>query len=386
MLDNLLDKGRMDRQPESKGRLRSRRWLSILVVAVMLVLVILGGLVACTARQSEASTDGQAPTQTSSGEGQTSQESQIHLPVIDWSDADHLAGNQAGISRRLTMNTTIPNRPRVDVTTYEVKPGDNLFLISEKFGLKPESVLWGNYEVLRDNPQLLSPGQILNILPVDGVYYQWQAGDTLEGVTDFFEVKPEAILEYPGNHFDFDLVALASGDVTINEGDWLIIEGGKRELKDWGPPAISRSNPAAAAYYGSGYCGDIYEGAIGNGTFVWPTVARTLSGYDYSAIHRGIDIAGAEGNAVYAVDSGVVVFSGWSEFGYGNLIVIDHGTGWQSAYGHLSAAAVTCGQNVGQGSYIGAIGSTGRSSGPHLHFELQSEIYGKVNPWDFLIP
>jgi murein DD-endopeptidase MepM/ murein hydrolase activator NlpD len=272
----------------------------------------------------------------------------------------------------------------VNVTTYVVQPGDNLFLIAEKYGLKPESVLWGNYEVLRDNPQLLSPGQELNILPVDGVYYRWQAGDTLEGVADFFEVEQGAILEYAGNRFD--LMAVTTGTVSIDEGTWLIVPGGKRELKDWGPPAISRNNPAAAAYYGSGYCGEIYEGAIGTGAFVWPTVARTLSGNDYSGIHRGIDIAGAEGTPVYAVDSGVVVFSGWSEFGYGNLIVIDHGTGWQSAYAHLSAAAVTCGQNVAQGSYIGAIGNTGRSTGPHLHFELQSEIYGKVNPWDFLIP
>ncbi|HZD55791.1 MAG TPA: M23 family metallopeptidase [Anaerolineales bacterium] len=267
---------------------------------------------------------------------------------------------------------------------YLVQPGDNLFAIAEKYNLKPETILWGNYEVLRDNPQYLSPGQEINILPVDGAYYQWQAGDTLEEVAAFFEVEPDAILEYPGNRFD--LVAVATGDINIDEATWLIIPGGRRELKDWGPPAISRSNPAAAAYYGSGYCGEIYEGAIGIGTFVWPTVARTLSGNDYSGLHRGLDIAGAEGNAVYAVDSGVVVFSGWSEYGYGNLIVIDHGTGWQSAYAHLSAAAVTCGQNVAQGSYIGAVGNTGRSTGPHLHFELQSVIYGKVNPWDFLIP
>jgi murein DD-endopeptidase MepM/ murein hydrolase activator NlpD len=137
------------------------------------------------------------------------------------------------------------------------------------------------------------------------------------------------------------------------------------------------SNPAAAAYYGS-VTAAISTKAIGIGTFVWPTVC-TLS----ETITRHpprYRYAGAEGNSVYAVDSGVVVFSGWSEFGYGNLLVIDHGTGWQSAYGHLSAAAVTCGQNVAQGSYIGAIGNTGKSTGPHLHFELQSEIYGKVNP------
>jgi len=384
MLDKRIEKDWIGRALAFLLRLRSPRWLAIFLLAVVIVMVTAGALIACTGNQSGPSAGEQAPAQAATQAEPGSLPVQVRLPSIDWSAADHLTGNPAGIPRRLEMTTTIPNRPRVNVTTYVVQPGDNLFVIAEKFGLKPESVLWGNYEVLRDNPQLLSPGQELNILPVDGVYYQWQAGDNLEGVSDFFEVEPEAILEYPGNRFD--LVALAAGDVSIDEGHWLIIEGGKRELKDWGPPAISRNNPAAAAYYGSGYCGDIYEGAIGVGTFVWPTVARTLSGYDYSGIHRGIDIAGAEGNAVYAVDSGVVVFSGWSEYGYGNLIVIDHGTGWQSAYGHLSAAAVTCGQNVAQGSYIGAIGSTGRSTGPHLHFELQSEIYGKVNPWDFLIP
>ena len=384
MLDKRIEKDWIGRALAFLLRLRSPRWLAIFLLAVVIVMVTAGALIACTGNQSGPSAGEQAPAQAATQAEPGSLPVQVRLPSIDWSAADHLTGNPAGIPRRLEMTTTIPNRPRVNVTTYVVQPGDNLFVIAEKFGLKPESVLWGNYEVLRDNQQLLSPGQELNILPVDGVYYQWQAGDNLEGVSDFFEVEPEAILEYPGNRFD--LVALAAGDVSIDEGHWLIIEGGKRELKDWGPPAISRNNPAAAAYYGSGYCGDIYEGAIGVGTFVWPTVARTLSGYDYSGIHRGIDIAGAEGNAVYAVDSGVVVFSGWSEYGYGNLIVIDHGTGWQSAYGHLSAAAVTCGQNVAQGSYIGAIGSTGRSTGPHLHFELQSEIYGKVNPWDFLIP
>ena len=85
-----------------------------------------------------------------------------------------------GIPRLVSIDTTIPNRPTVDVTTYEVKPGDNLFLIAEKYGLRPETVLWGNYEVLRDNPQFLSPGQELNILPTDGVYYQAVEGDNLK--------------------------------------------------------------------------------------------------------------------------------------------------------------------------------------------------------------
>jgi hypothetical protein len=289
-----------------------------------------------------------------------------------------------GIPRYALLDTIIPNRPRVGISTYKVKPGDNLFVIAEKYGIKPETVLWGNYEVLRDNPQLLKPDQELVILPTDGVYYEWKAGDTLAGVANFFKVEADAILNWPGNRLD--LVEVAQGNLNIEEGTWLIVPGGKRELKDWGPPAITRANPAAAAYYGSGYCGSIYEGAIGAGYFVWPTPGNYLSGYDYSAIHPGIDIAGAVGNAVFAADSGVVVFAGWSEFGYGYMVVLDHGNGWQTAYGHLSSVGVTCGQSVGIGTVIGAVGSTGNSTGSHLHFEMRSSIYGKVNPWSYISP
>ena len=290
-----------------------------------------------------------------------------------------------GIPRLALLDTTIPDRPSVDVSTYVVQPGDNLFMIAEKYGLRPETVLWGNYEVLRDNPQFLRPGQELTILPTDGVYYQWARGDNLSSIASFFRVAPDVIINYPGNRVFSDLTAITPPEIAA--GTWLIIPGGERDLKDWGPPAITRKNPAAAAYYGAGYCGEVYEGAIGTGGFIWPTVATTLSGYDYSpTLHPGIDIAGAEGTAVFATDSGVVVYSGWSQYGFGYLIVLDHGNGWQSAYAHLSAVNVGCGQSVAQGSVIGAIGNTGNSTGAHLHFEMRSDIYGKVNPWDFVSP
>jgi murein DD-endopeptidase MepM/ murein hydrolase activator NlpD len=292
---------------------------------------------------------------------------------------------KSGISRKAILDTTIPNRPRVEISTYEVKFGDNLFMIADKFGLKPETILWGNYEVLQDNPQFLSEGQILNILPTDGVYYKWNTGENLLKVAEFFKVEPDAIIEWPGNELDpYEINVENPG---ISDGTWLIIPDGKRALKDWGPPAISRSNPASAAYYGPGHCGSIIEGAIGIGTFVWPTTSRTISGYHYDpVIHPAIDIGGEEGNAIFATDGGVVVYSGWSNWGYGYLIVIDHGTGWQSAYAHLSGIGVVCGSNVGQGMVIGALGNTGNSSGAHLHFEMRSEIYGKVNPLNYLIP
>jgi murein DD-endopeptidase MepM/ murein hydrolase activator NlpD len=290
-----------------------------------------------------------------------------------------------GIYRLALINTTIPTRPRVDVAEYEVQAGDNLFAIADQYGLKPETVLWGNYDILQDNPQFLKPGQILNILPTDGVYYQWESGDTLSAVASFFEVETSGILEWPGN--EFDIFATNHDEPPIEEGTWLIVPEGRRALRDWGPPAITRANPAAAKYYGSGYCGQIYEGAIGFGSFIWPTVSTRISGYDYDPnVHPGLDIAGPEGNSVFAADNGVVVFSGWSEYGYGYLIVLDHGNGWQTAYAHLANTAVTCGQSVARGTFIGPVGNTGNSTGPHLHFEMRSDIYGKVNPWNYVSP
>jgi murein DD-endopeptidase MepM/ murein hydrolase activator NlpD len=138
---------------------------------------------------------------------------------------------------------------------------------------------------------------------------------------------------------------------------------------------------------GAGACGSISGGAVGYGTFVWPSNKTFISGFDYSpnTNHWGIDIAGNEGEGVYATDAGVIVFAGWNDYGYGNMIMVDHGSGFQSLYAHLNALNVVCGQSIGQGDVIGAIGSTGRSSGAHLHFEIRA-ISSFVNPWDVLPP
>jgi murein DD-endopeptidase MepM/ murein hydrolase activator NlpD len=289
---------------------------------------------------------------------------------------------RTSLNRVAVLDTDIPARPRVDVITYTVQQGDSLFSIADDFELKAETILWGNFNLLEDNPHLLKTGQALNILPINGTYYQWHEDDQLAQVASFFKVDPQAIIEYPGNRFD--LTEATVDDPGIESGKWLIVPDGWRPLKDWGPPAITRSNPASAAYYGAGHCGAVYEGAIGVGTFVWPTTSRQISGYHYAPpIHPAIDIGGQVGNPIYAVDSGVVVYAGWSDYGYGYLIVIDHGTGWQSAYAHLSAVGVSCGQSVFQGTVIGALGSTGNSSGPHLHFELVFNG-AKVNPLNYL--
>ena len=292
-----------------------------------------------------------------------------------------------GIPRMAQPYTTIPTRPRQEIVKYTVQEGDTLFGISEKYGLDPETILWGNYSILLDDPHALQPGQELNILPVNGTLYEWQDGDGLNGVATFFGVTPEDIINFPGNNLDPNAI----GDYThpnIAPGTMLIIPGGKRQFVSWSAPlGVTRENPAQARVLGPGACDPVSGGAVGYGNFVWPTNKHYLSGFDYSpkTNHWGIDIAGSEGEGVYATDAGVIVYAGWNNYGYGNMVMIDHGNGFQSLYAHLSAIYRFCGQSVGQGEGIGAIGSTGHSSGAHLHFEIMTATV-KINPWDVLPP
>lgn len=380
ILGELLDQVRGTlSQAELSGPLLKGVTLIGVIVLVGLVIFGVNNLYVRDSRplQQSAVFAGQESTPTAQ-EVESSGSLDVVLP-----DFQASLGAAGGVKRTAMLHTSIPTRPRVDVITYTVEQGDSVFQIAENFSLKPETILWGNYETLADNPHGLRPGQELNILPVNGTYHEWRKGESFTRVAEYYGVDPMAIVEWPGNPLDiynFDIE-----DPQIEPGTMLIVPGGQRELVDYGPPAITRDNPAAASTYGPGHCGTIYQGAVGVGVFLWPTTERWVSGYDYSpgANHPAIDIAGSIGNPVWASDNGVVVYAGWSNYGYGNLIVIDHGNGWQSLYAHLNSIAVGCGQSVNQGQAVGALGSTGNSSGAHLHFEM---IYSgsKVNPWNFL--
>lgn len=291
-----------------------------------------------------------------------------------------------GISRSAQIHTNIPTRPRDEISTYVVQDGDTVFGIAEKFGLEPQTVLWGNYSVLLDDPHSLKPGQELKILPVDGVYWEWLGGISFGSWAEFYGVTPADIIEYPANNIDANLVG-DFNNANIPTGTWLIIPGGRRDFVNWSAPlGVTRENPASARVLGDGACDAVSGGAVGYGSFVYPSNKHYLSGFDFSpeSNHNGLDFAGETGEAVYASDAGVIVYSGWNDYGYGNMIMVDHGNGFQTLYAHLSALSVGCGQSVGQGQVIGAIGSTGRSSGSHLHFEILAGT--KVNPWSYLPP
>ena len=258
-------------------------------------------------------------------------------------------------------HTIIPDRTVTveEVKTYVVQPGDTIFGIADQFGLSPETIQWTN-PALEDNPDLLSVGQELTILPLDGVYHQVGSDDTIEGIAATFKADPEAIINYHLNELDPE-------NPVIKAGQWLIIPGGSKPYK---PKYVSVAH-ANAPQSAQG----------GTGTFQWPTNGTITQ--EFWSGHRALDIGAWTGAPIYAADSGYVTAAQWDDTGYGRMIIIDHGNGFKTLYAHLSVLYVSVGDEVTQGQQIGEMGSTGNSTGPHLHFEV---ILNGVqrNPWGFL--
>ena len=288
-----------------------------------------------------------------------------------------LGGPEAFVSvkRDIELKTNIPaDKPRYKPVEYRVSRGDSIFAIAESYKLKPETILWANYDVLQDDPHSLKPGQVLKIPPTDGIYYQWKENDTLDSVADEFNANVEDILNYPGN--DIDLT-----NPKVDSGTWVMIPGGEREFVQWLVPTVASGTSGTSSTSQSACPG----GAVGSGAFVWPADNHFLSGNDYWSGHLGIDIAAGEGAPIYAADSGVVTMAqGGYNYGYGNVIQIDHGNGYSTVYAHLSVIGVPVCSSVFAGQWIGAAGNTGNSQGAHLHFEVRLNG-GFVNPW-FVLP
>jgi len=295
------------------------------------------------------------------------------------------------VQRQPLLHTDLPFRARQDVLQYTVQSADTVLSIAKNYLLSPSTILWANYEVLRDDPHNLRPGQSLFILPADGTYYQWHSGDSLESVASFYSVPIKVILEWSGNHLRCSQSAFEcehddSGMKVLPSGEYLFIPSARRDFVTRSVPRITREKPEEAKILGDGFCEDVGVGPVGSGKGIFPTENHFLDGYDYvpEANHYGIDLSGAEGSPLFAADHGIVVYVGWNDWGYGNIIVIDHGNEWQSLYAHLSAFQVTCGQIVYQGDPIGLLGSSGSVDHPNLHFELLNESLGRVSPWNFL--
>ncbi|MCI0398060.1 MAG: peptidoglycan DD-metalloendopeptidase family protein [Chloroflexi bacterium] len=271
--------------------------------------------------------------------------------VIDLSGVPVLINNS--LSPNLNPFTYQGQQPEHNLITYTVEAGDTPNGIAEQFNIEPETLLGGN-PFLSEESSALQTGTVLTILPIDGVLHDVQEGDTLEALVGQYGIPAEDIIAYEPNNLEFPY--------RLYPGTQILVPGAVRELFVWTAPSL----PPTSDSTGSGIAPLIQ----GTGTFIWPVGYRRITQY-YWYGHQAIDIGLPEGSAVVAADTGTVTWAGWNVYGYGNLIVVNHGNGYETYYGHLSSVYVVPGQIVYQGNTIGASGNTGRSSGPHLHFEIR---------------
>lgn len=240
--------------------------------------------------------------------------------------------------------------------TYIVEPGDTLSAIAAKFGVAVSTLLWENrltsYSVLR-------PGQKLTILPTSGISYRIAKGDTLSRIANRYDISAETIK-------DFNAL-----DDTLTVGDVITIPGARPYVA----PAPARpATPTSVA--------SVAPNLASNTKLLWPAPTRRISQY-FSWRHTGVDLANSTGTPIYAAEDGVVQTAGWNAGGYGYYIIIDHGQGLATLYGHNSKLLVSRGERVTRGQLIALMGSTGRSTGPHVHFEVR--IGGRrVNPLTYI--
>jgi murein DD-endopeptidase MepM/ murein hydrolase activator NlpD len=261
-------------------------------------------------------------------------------------------------SKSQILHTEIPKRPRRELVTYQVVGGDTVVGIAKNFGVTPESVLWAN-ERLELNPGFLRIGQELIIPPTTGVLHEVKAGDTLESLAKKYNVNESDITSFEFNRL--------TPPYTLRVGQKVMVPGGEKPFQQKVIYAYSGPIPANAAK--------------GFGRFEWPL--RGLLTQGFWTGHRAIDLAIPIGTPVRAADSGFVVLAGEDDSGYGKRIMINHGACFETLYAHLSATYVAPGDSVQRGQIIGLSGNSGRSTGPHLHFEVRCNGV-QYNPVSYL--
>ena len=259
--------------------------------------------------------------------------------------------------------TIVTNRSRTRMTSYTVVSGDTVDTISKRFGLERETIAWCNsYR----KAQVLFAGDSLNIPPADGACHTVLAsqGKDISVIAEQYGIDdPYVIIDTPAN----DLPEIAP-DTQLPSGTRLFIPGGAGSIITWNAPveedaagnviAFARGHPNSCGAVPGG--GTYWSNPLPNGTYV----------RGFYAGHSGIDISASSGTPVLAANGGPVLYAGWNSWGYGNTVVIGHGP-FSTLYGHMRSLAVRCGNFVAAGQVIGYVGSTGNSSGPHLHFEIR---------------
>ncbi|HEY5625677.1 MAG TPA: peptidoglycan DD-metalloendopeptidase family protein, partial [Dehalococcoidia bacterium] len=257
--------------------------------------------------------------------------------------------------------------------TYTIQPGDTMGGIAASYGISEAYLLWNNPLVSVD-PDLLYVGGTLLVPGVDGIVYNVTLGDTLGDLAAYYDVTVDSIVSYgPNNLSSPD--SLIDGTVLVIPGavpppttaPVLVDDGAADPVSGPVPAAVDFDTPAPAPA----------PAPVASVGFIWPyynsltTYFGEASGGSY---HKGIDIDGFGnwGAPIASAASGTVVLAAWDDWGYGYHVIVDHGNGFRTVYAHLSEIWVAQGQWVNQGDAIGSLGSTGYSTGPHLHFEVRT--------------
>jgi LysM repeat protein len=272
----------------------------------------------------------------------------------------------------ITSTTSEEQKQQKNTFAYTVREGDTPSTIAARFGVSTNTIMWANG--ISDG-DVIKTGDILVILPVTGVLHEVKKGDDLSTIAKKYDVKVEEIATQ--NRI---------GDSSnLKIGQKLIVPDGYISSRANKPIIVAQAPEDKADET------DVDETPVqpvdekpstqkNEGGFIWPTTTRKLSQY-FGWHHTGIDIPNRALPPVFAAKSGKVAFSGWLG-GYGHLIIVDHGNSTRTYYAHLSKDFVKVGDSVAQGQTIGNVGSTGRSTGPHLHFEIRKG--GKVtNPLSY---
>lgn len=239
---------------------------------------------------------------------------------------------------------------RTEAERYIVEAGDTLWSIANRFELDIDTIRWSNPELER-NPDVLAVGTELVILPVQGVFHYVEEGDTFASIGSLYGVTGADIANYPPN----GLFALDK----LKTGQGVIVPFGRKD--------VVLPNPSDSAEF----------------ALAWPLVGNVTGGF--AADHLAVDIGAPYGSTVYAADDGEVIHAAWAQDGFGYTIIVDHGGGVQTWYSHLKGTLFQAGSYVFRGTPMGEVGSTGHSTGPHVHFEVR--VNGeRVNPLDYLSP
>lgn len=270
--------------------------------------------------------------------------------------------NDLALAKPQLIGTSDAVTGKKAIREYEVAEGDSLGKLAAKFNISINTILWANNLSLNS---FIRPGQKLVILPVSGVRHIVIKGDTLAKIAKKYDASEDKISEYNS----------LEDEAVLAVGESLIIPDGR---------IIYTAKPSVYANAVPGKKGTGSNTAISaTGRMVWPSACRRISQYYKGWRHTGVDIACPWGTAIRAADGGRIVRVQYLRYGYGYNVIIDHGGGKQTLYGHMSQIDVDEGQYVGQGQVIGKEGSTGRSTGPHLHFEVR--VGGtQVNPLSYI--